>query len=239
MSDITVAGLAELYTKYQAELRVAREQQREFRRSRPAEFRAQLDDIEAEITYLLVREHAPQNMVEIGTFHGWSTSWILRALRDNGAGRLWSFDIVDNVVRNIPAELSADRWTFTRGDIRQNLGDLPERVDYLFIDAAHNATFARWFIGDLFPLMPAGIPVSVHDVFHNSFAMPFSEGAVLMRWIRELKVDWFTASRKRAPEAYTRLTEHRAALGLTEAVHDGTDNPMVYFHLPATAARPT
>jgi predicted O-methyltransferase YrrM len=237
MPQLTVAGLADLYTKYAAELRVAREEQRSFRRSRSAEFRAQLDDVEAEITYLLVREHAPSDMVEIGTFHGWSTSWILRALRDNGAGRLWSYDIVDNVERNIPAELAADRWTFTRGDVRQNLAALPERVDYLFIDAAHNASFARWFIGELFPLMPAGIPVSVHDVFHNSFAMPFSEGAVLMRWLKQGRTDWFTAARKRAPEVFAQLNEHRTALGLTEPVHEGRDNPMVWFHLPASVAR--
>ncbi len=233
MTQISVDSLIELYSKYQAELRVARDEQRAFKAGRSAEFRAQLDDVEAEITYLLIREHAPRTVVEIGTFHGWSTSWILRALRDNGAGRLFSFDIVDNVVRNIPAELSADRWTFTRGDVRQNLDSLPQPVDYLFIDAAHNASFAKWFIKDLFPLVPAGIPVSVHDVFHNSFAMPFSEGAVLMRWLKEQRAPWFTAAYKKAPREFARLDAHRRSLGLTDAVHDGKDNPMVFFHLPA------
>ena len=232
MPDITADRLAELYTKYAGELRTAREEQRAFRQTRSAEFRAQLDDVEAEITYLLIREYAPRNVVEIGTFHGWSTSWILRALRDNGAGRLWSFDIVDNVERNIPADLSADRWTFTRGDVRQNLGSLPGDVDYLFIDAAHNASFARWFIADLFPLMRPGIPVSVHDVFHNRFAMPFSEGAVLMKWLKEVGAPWFTAAHKRAPRQFAQLDAHRTSLGITEKVHDGTDNPMVYFLLP-------
>jgi predicted O-methyltransferase YrrM len=230
--DIKIDGLIDLYTKYQDDLRLVRDEQRAFRRSRTAEFRAQLDDVEAEITYLLLREHAPQTVVEIGTFHGWSTSWILRALRDNGAGRLWSFDIVDNVVRNIPRELSADRWTFTRGDVRQNLGSLPPAVDYLFVDAAHNASFARWYIAELFPLLPAGIQVSVHDVFHQSFAMPFSEGAVLLRWLKEQQVDYWTASRARAPRALARLNEHRAALGFAEPVHDGRDNPMLYFLAP-------
>jgi predicted O-methyltransferase YrrM len=233
LPEITVDSLVQLYTKHQDGLRAARSEQREFRRSRSAEFRAQLDDVEAEITYLLVREHAPANVVEIGTFHGWSTSWILRALRDNGSGRLWSFDIVDNVVRNIPDELSADRWTFTRGDVRQNLAALPDPVDYLFIDAAHNASFAKWFIGDLFPAVPAGIPVSVHDVFHNSFAMPFSEGAVLMRWLKAGGTPWFTAAYKRAPQEFAALNAHRASLGFTEPVHDGRDNPMVWFTLPA------
>jgi predicted O-methyltransferase YrrM len=32
--------------------------------------KAQLDDIEAEITYLLLRHARPETVVEIGTFHG-------------------------------------------------------------------------------------------------------------------------------------------------------------------------
>src|SRR5262249_18744572 len=39
-----------------------------------------LDDIEAEITYLLLRETRPCHVVEISPRGGWSTSWILAAL---------------------------------------------------------------------------------------------------------------------------------------------------------------
>ncbi|MCD9878427.1 class I SAM-dependent methyltransferase [Streptomyces guryensis] len=38
--------------------------------------------------------------MEIGTFLGWSTTWILQALKDNGTGHLYSYDIVDHVARN-------------------------------------------------------------------------------------------------------------------------------------------
>ncbi|PIE23537.1 MAG: hypothetical protein CSA62_06770 [Planctomycetota bacterium] len=47
---------------------------------------AQLDDIAAEVTYLLLRDRRPEVVVEISPCHGWSTCWILSALRDNGGG---------------------------------------------------------------------------------------------------------------------------------------------------------
>jgi predicted O-methyltransferase YrrM len=89
-----------------------------------------LDDIEAEITYLLLRELRPAAVVEIGTFHGWSTTWILRALRANDTGHLYSYDLVDHAVRSVPEDLSADRWTFVHGDVRGHLQTMPDPVDY-------------------------------------------------------------------------------------------------------------
>src|SRR5450759_2726179 len=53
------------------------------------------DDIEAEITYLLIRASRPKTLVEISPFGGWSTSWILNAIRDNDYGTLYSYDLVD------------------------------------------------------------------------------------------------------------------------------------------------
>ena len=70
----------------------------------------------------------------------------------------------DNAVRNVPDELAGDRWTFVRGDVRQNLAALPADTGHLFVDAAHGARFARWYLAELFPRVPSGIPVSVHDV---------------------------------------------------------------------------
>jgi hypothetical protein len=60
--------------------------------------------------------------------------------------------------------------------VRANLHTVPTTADYLFIDAAHSARFARWYIGNLLPRIPAGIPVSVHDVFHRRRPLPFTEG---------------------------------------------------------------
>jgi len=78
----------------------------------------------------------------------------------------------------------------------------------------------------------AGIPVSVHDVFHGRRPMPFSEGAVLVRWLTERKIAYFTPSARRAPETFTALLAVKRELGLDEPIRTGRDNPMVFFELP-------
>ena len=232
MSKVNLDFIVELYRKYASDLAKVREQQRTFHQDNADHMTPQLDDHEAEITYLLLREYRPEHVVEIGTFHGWSTTWILSALRDNETGHLHSYDIVDNVVNNVPAELAEGRWTFTKGDVKENLDKLPEQTDYLFIDAAHGAAFGKWYVANLFPLMPAGIPVSVHDVFHFRYTLPFHEGRVVVRWLGEHDVEYFTASAPKAPQVYRALNELKQELGMGTPVRTGKDNPMIYFNLP-------
>lgn len=198
--------------------------------------KAQLDDVEAELTYLFVRDRAPGTVVELGALHGWSTTWILRALHDAGddgrSGELHSYDLIDRAARTVPADLADGRWTFHHGDIRGNLGELPENIDYLFIDAAHTAGFARWYIDRVFPQVPPGTPVSVHDVFHGRHAKPFSEGKVITTWLAARGVPFFTASPARAPETYACLRELKRDLSLDATVRSPGHNPMIFFRMP-------
>ncbi|WP_079158573.1 class I SAM-dependent methyltransferase [Streptomyces caniscabiei] len=227
---IDLDHIGDLYRTFAEDLDRARERQRTLL-APPTSMKAQLDDIEAEITYLLLREARPETVVEIGTFHGWSTTWILRALRDNGTGHLYSYDIVDHVVREVPETLSTGRWTFTQGDARENLEKIPEDADFLFIDAAHSASFARWYLQHLFPRLRPGIPVCVHDVFHGRRALPFTEGAVVLRWLAERENAYFTASRAHAPEIHDRLKDIKRSLALGHPVRESRDNPMIFFTL--------
>lgn len=71
-----------LYRAYVEDLRVAREAIREQLWQYPEKG---LDDIEGELTYLLVRERRPDVVAEIGAR---ATAWIERALHDNGSGTL-------------------------------------------------------------------------------------------------------------------------------------------------------
>ncbi|MFL1376392.1 class I SAM-dependent methyltransferase [Nocardiopsis protaetiae] len=231
-AGIDLSLIGDLYRKYRDPLAEVRKAQREFLWETQGKLTPQLDDLEAEITYLLLRETRPETVMELGTFHGWSTTWILSALRDNGTGSLHSFDIVDNVLSNVPAALSEGRWHFHRGDVRKNLGEVPEGIGYLFVDAAHNARFARWYLAELFPRVAPGTPVSVHDVFHGGRAVPLSEGAVVLAWLRRKATEYLTVSRKRAPAPYTALLELREDLGLGEPVRDSTRNPMIFFRMP-------
>jgi len=226
---LTIDEATQLYVKFHEPLREVRDEQRQLLATRPG-MRAQLDDIEAELTYLLVRRERPERVVEIGCLHGWSTTWLLRALRDNGTGRLYSYDRIEHATRNVPAELAADRWQFLAGDVREQT--VPVEIDYLFLDAAHSAGFARWYLRRLLPAVPAGTPVSVHDVFHGRWPKPYSEGSVLLRHLRRAGTGYFTAAAKRAPDTYRQLLECRADLGLREPVHTGRHNPMIWFRRP-------
>lgn len=203
----------------------------------PAHYRRrlkpQLDDIEAEIAYLLVRELARPAVVEIAPDRGWSTTWLLAALRDNGAGHLYSYDIFDHSTRAVPPALAAGRWTFVLGDVTRRLDHLPPKIDYLFLDCAHSAEFARWYIEDLFPRLAPGTPVSVHDIFHHAEPTDrFGEARVLGDWLAERRVDYFTAAPAVARDAFDRLMAVKGELGLAEPIHRSQRNPMVFFRLP-------
>lgn len=230
MQEITFAFVSELYEDHLDDLRVVRKELQElYADHRQAVGKAQLDDLEAEITYLLLRATRPRNVVEIGCLHGWSTSWILRALRDNGSGTLHSFNRVDAATRRVPPELSADRWRFTHGDVRTRLGEFPDAIDYLFVDATHTSRFARWYVRTVLPTLAPGTPVSVHDVHHRANPLPFSEGRVLLEWLGARGHSSFTTAAAKSPEVCRELERRRTNWGLAEPIHTGRDNPMVFF----------
>lgn len=220
-----------LYRRYASDLAAVIEQQRAFHAENRERMTPQLDDIEAELTYLYLRELRPATVMELGTFHGWSTTWILSALRDNGAGRLHSFDRIDNVVRNVPAALTDDRWTFVQGDVHATLDAVPRDVGFLFVDADHSRRFGRWYLAHLFPLLPSGTPVSVHDVFHGRRARIFSEGAEVVSWLADHDIRLFTAARRNSSDVFAALNEVRAELGI-DGARGTTVNPMIWFTLP-------
>jgi predicted O-methyltransferase YrrM len=231
VTSIDLGYVSELYREYASDLAVVGAAQREYVAARRSTMTPQLDDLEAEVTYLLLRATKPDTVVELGTFHGWSTSWILSALRDNGSGHLFSFDLIDNVLRNVPAELADERWTFVRGDIKETVERVPPDTGYLFVDAAHTSRFARWYLDHLFPRVPAHATVSVHDVYHFRTTLPLHEGRVVVRWLDGHGVPFFTPSRAKARANFTALNQLRAELGLAAIRGDG-DNPMIFFTMP-------
>lgn len=220
------------YEKYHDSLHKVRQEQSNSGFVKPGGPEPQLDDIEAEITYLLLRTYQPRTVVEIGSFNGWSTTWILHALRDNGSGELITHDIVDNARFHVPDELSDGRWTFVEGDVRNTLRVAPASIDYLFIDAAHSWPFAKWYLRDVLPLLTPGTPTSVHDVYHHRFPVPFSEGHAVMKWLRSRKTDYFTASRAHDRKTYERILAFKRSRGLDAPVHSKRANPMVFFLSP-------
>jgi hypothetical protein len=135
----------------------------------------------------------------------------------------------------VPPGLAAGRWTFVQGDIATTLDDVPRDIGYLFVDADHGRRFGRWYLEHLLPLVAAGTPVSVHDVFHVRRARPWSEGIEVLRWLADQDTAWFTAARRHAPATLAALDDVRAEIGLTGA-RGTTVNPMIFFSLPSVAA---
>ncbi|MFP5069127.1 class I SAM-dependent methyltransferase [Pseudonocardia nantongensis] len=228
--------LSDLYRTHAEALAAVVAQQQEFLAAHPEAVTPQLDDVEAELTYLLLRHHRPAQVVEIGTFHGWSTTWILSALRDNDlahppGGHLHSFDRVDHARRTVPAPLADGRWTFHQGDLRDTVDRVPPDTGYLFVDADHGRRFARWYLDTLFPRIASGTPTSVHDVFHLRWVRPWTEGSEVVRWLDERGVEWFTAARPAARPTLGELDAVRAELGITGA-RGTARNPMIWFEMP-------
>eukprot|EP00939_MAST-03C_sp_MAST-3C-sp1_P002354 g2354.t1 len=157
----------------------------------------QLSDVEAEMTYLRIRAFKPRRVFELSPFHGFSTFWILSALRDNGFGTLHSYDITDNVVKhgNIPNDLvfldksrSERRWFFTQGDARDILGGLSDKevqFDYLFIDSLHTADFAKMYLRDVFSRQTSKLRGSIHDCFMHRCGRTREECTEVLRWFGE------------------------------------------------------
>jgi predicted O-methyltransferase YrrM len=130
------------------------------------------DWLESQILYLLVRVTRPRLVLEISPSSGYSSGFILLALHRNGAGRLLSFDRRPEVEARARANfagagIDARRWTFYAGEARETVeaaavGDDP--IDLLFMDSEHTREFATWYVRVLFPSVPEGGLIHVHDV---------------------------------------------------------------------------
>jgi methyltransferase family protein len=258
VSELTLDLVVRLYREHAAALRIVREAQKRLYAQRsdarlerfapyrwtaaalrgaglPAHykrrFRPKFDDIEAELTYLFVRSLRPAVVLEIAPYYGWSTTWLLHALRDNGAGRLYSYDLVGYSRWTMPPQLTAGRWFFTQADVRTCLDRLPRDVGYLFLDAAHTAEFARWYLDSLFPRLAPGAVVGVHDVVRGDLP-PMDESLVLRDWLEQRGVPSFTAAPGQPGGSYQQIVALKQELGLAEPIHDSLKNPMIFFRLP-------
>ena len=194
--------------------------------------RPQLDDIESEITYLLMREARPETIVELSPSAGWSSSWLLRALKDNESGTLHSFDMIDDASRMLPSELTNGRWKFVLGDVRRMVDQLPYRIDYLFMDSDHSESFAHWYIETIIPRVPPGGIMSVHDVFHTSNPSSHDkEGGVIVEWLELQRREFFTASPAKQPENHEAIMTVRRKLVIGANIHSGLTNSMIVFRV--------
>lgn len=241
---ITTDCVLDLYRRYCNDLKAVRRQQywirlrhdnavvrrlRKLRLRRYMLFPA-LHDLEAEITYLIIRDRNPHLVIEMSPNGGWSTTWILSALRDNGnGGQLWSYDIHNTSTKLVPNTLASGRWYFVQGDARQLVFGAPD-FEYLFIDSDHTKEFAHWYVETLFQRARPGCLVSVHDVFHSE--MPSDEGAVVMSWLKARGLSYWTAAPAANGQVMPVLMDERLRLGIDYVVNPRyTPNSMMFFEI--------
>jgi predicted O-methyltransferase YrrM len=167
-------------------------------------------------------------VMEMSPNSGWSTTWMLSALRanDNG-GELWSYDLHDTCTKLVPLRLSRGRWHFVQGDARETATSAPE-CEHLFIDSDHSPSFAAWYTQTLFPRLRPGTMVSVHDVFHGN--TPSEEGDVVLAWLSGRDLPFWTPSPSAAPDAASAISRERGRLGLNYIIQEQHGhNPMLFF----------
>lgn len=177
----------ELYLKYGEDLKKYLARQREFFNCYPSN----LDDIEAELLYLMIRDEKPETVLEVSSAHGYSTTWILSALKDNNFGTLYSCDTI-NAEENILLELR-NRLNFKCNQVENILDTLPKEVDFLLIDSDHRLPFAARLFDTLVPKVRIGCKVLVHDVF--AFAHPAHGEAIhVFKYLNDNNIKCYTPS---------------------------------------------
>lgn len=106
------------------------------------------------ILYGLIRSMKPQSVVEIGTYRGFSGSWMAQGLKENGSGHLYcidNFSLTDHESRHgdsrahLEANLQAvgvREWiTLLDGD--SDKVAWPDKVDFAYVDGWHSYEVAR------------------------------------------------------------------------------------------------
>lgn len=243
------------YDKWGADLERVRARVRSFCL---AKAKCYSEEVELELAYLRIRATRPRVVYEISPYYGYSSLWLLSAVKDNGEGRVISFDVVDYSVENIPDDLKP-LHTFVHGDARELHTQQP-LADYLFLDSMHSKEFGEFFTSDLFA-RHAGrhVYVSLHDVYNPKMWsglagpgrdkdvfpewMPTEEGLWVLTWLafhNEHCHVWTPApSCPHTGSFYADVLEARARVVTSPSVYarDSTStntdgpNPTIFFEL--------
>jgi predicted O-methyltransferase YrrM len=179
------------------------------RRSRRLQFSPK-----GEFLYLIVRLQRPAVMVETGVFDGISSSIILQAMEDNGAGSLVSIDLpahqpiaesTDAMKESVLPDNCDPGWLipeYLRHRHRLELGDsrkiLPEilekqsAIDVFLHDSLHSSEHMRFEFEIAWPCLRSGGLLLSDDATWNPAFHTFSR----LRRRSYVRVDDFAAMRK-------------------------------------------
>jgi len=130
-------------------------------------------DIESgEFLYSLIRITKPKNVVETGTFEGFSTIHIAQALKDNGSGVVWTVDHKDYGAKKIFEEQE-----FSEKLIKTIIGNSPDvlkkivsenEIDLAFLDNGHTYVILMAELEILHKHLKKNSYIIGHDYFNPS-----------------------------------------------------------------------
>lgn len=116
----------------------------------------------------LVRMTKPAIVVETGTHKGFSTLMVAQALKANGKGHLYTFDLTDfGVMKECEQFGVGSIVSFAKGDSAAGISKLSPRVkniDFLWLDADHSTEAVIKELNAALPMLKKGTLVAFHDI---------------------------------------------------------------------------
>ncbi len=132
----------------------------------PGGFEHRVDKDSSLITYALVREWKPTNILEVGTSHGGISCVLMSALIKNKKKfRYTGSELLDpereETRLNVKSHCGVEPKLI--GDITKNLKKIPDNIDLFFLDNDHDLKTTEWIVENIFPKIKKGGIMMMHD----------------------------------------------------------------------------
>lgn len=121
---------------------------------------------EGRALYELVKDKKPKTILEVGTGHGYSTTWMALAMKENAV-----LFTLDNTVRphlfDQPNFATGKNIVFIEGRLDERYDQIPAQIDFAFLDSQHHIDDVVYDVEAISPNMPPGGVVVVHDTVYR------------------------------------------------------------------------
>lgn len=122
----------------------------------------------SKLCYSLIRHFKPTKCLEFGTSFGHSTIFITDALLKNEqpfefVALEMEQGIYDAAKRNLTIQHRRLIPTLIHGLIEDHLDEIPQELDFVFIDTNHDRESTEWYVKHIIPRVKKGGLVAIHD----------------------------------------------------------------------------